>query len=229
MNNTIKIPDLARFCSAFGAVGLRVGSRIGADKRTKDDKEWFVVRRFLKEGLLRRIVKPPVSVRKDNPPEPDFVLELGDENIVAFLEITEASDPADQREMTKFEHSKKTAMLLGDFGGRFADGASQPGRAWVSDVLDALGRKSTKVICSPSETSRHLVIYPNSNASFLLSSDKDECVAFAFLREAIASRRDKYVGAANGCFVHVLGKERVCFDILGKSKLVRRRTSSTKA
>ncbi len=227
MNKTIKVPDIAGFCTAFGAVGLKVGVRTGAEKRTQDDKEWFVVRRFLKAGLRAGIFEAPISVQKRNPPEPDFALDLDDGDTVAFLEITEATDQTDQKEMTAFEHSKKTAMLVGDFGGRFSGGASQPGRAWALDVLDAIRRKVGKAIFLRSETNRHLVIYPNSNASSLLFDDEDERVAFGFLREAIEIKRDTYVQAANGCLVHILGKEYVCFDLLGRVELVRREANKS--
>jgi hypothetical protein len=105
VNKIIKVTNLASFCGAFGSLGLRVGSRTGAGKRTQDDTEWFVVRHFLKAGLKAGIFEAPISVQKRNPPEPDFALELNDGD-TGFLEITEATDPADQKEMTSFEHSK---------------------------------------------------------------------------------------------------------------------------
>jgi hypothetical protein len=222
MNKTIHIAAFAQFCPAFGTLGLQVGSRTGAGKRTQDDTEWYVVCRFLKEGMLAGVFKPPLSVRKASPPEPDFVLEGSDGKAVALIEITEATDPADQREMTEFEGSKKPAMLLGGLGGRFAGGASQPGRTWASDVLDAIKRKEVKTICLPSVVKRHLVIYPNSNASVLLFNNEHERAAFNYLDKAIAERRDEFLRAVNGCLVHVLGKEHVCFDLLGKNQLVER-------
>lgn len=223
LNKIIRISDLASFCTAFGSLGLRGGRRTGLRKRTQEDEEWFVMRRFLKTALRGRIFEPPLSIQKRNPPEPDFSLELGDEGgSVAFLEITEATDPADQKEMTKFERSNNSAMLLGDFGGRFSRGASQPGRAWASDVLEAIKRKQDKAIFIRSDATRHLVIYPNSNASKLLTDHEEEHAAFGYLKEAIEENRNTYVRAANGCLVHVLGKEYLGFDLLGNVQLVRR-------
>jgi hypothetical protein len=232
VNNTIEVTDLASFCTAFGSLGSMIGPRTGAGKRTQDDLEWFVVRHFLQAGLRARIFDAPVLVQKRNPPEPDFRFELGGggSRTIALVEITEATHPADQREMTEFERSSKPAMLLGDFGGRFSRGASQPGKAWVSDVLDAIKRKSRKSICMKSVANRHLVIYPNSNASILLSNEHDERAAFGQLNEIVEmSNRCSYVQMANGCLVHVLGKEYVCFDILGSSKLVRREATKVRA
>jgi hypothetical protein len=220
VNKIVKVPDVASFCTAFGSLGLIVGPRTGVGKRSQDDKEWFVVRRFLKAGLRAGIFEVPISVQKRNPPEPDFALELNDGD-AGFFEITEATDSADQKEMTAFEHSKKPAMLLGELGGRFSGGASQPGLAWASDVLNAILRKDGKAIFSRSDSHRHLIIYPNSNASDLLFDDEAELAAFRYLNDAIETNRCIYVQAARGCLVHVLGKEYVYFDLLGRTKQVR--------
>jgi hypothetical protein len=220
MTETVNVPDLAGFCAAFGTLGSRVGSRMGACMRTKDEKEWFVVRRFLKVAVRDGVLKAPISIQKQNPPLPDFGLQLGD--AIGHLEITEATDPADQREMTVFEQSGNSAMLLGTFGGRFSDGASQPGRAWASDVIDAINRKRGKKIFEKSDVGRHLVIYPNSNASALVSDAEDEQRAFGFLGELIEANLNGYVDATNGCLVHVLGKKLVGFDVLGATRLALR-------
>jgi hypothetical protein len=114
--------------------GLHVGSRVGASKRTQDQKEWFVARHVLKTGLRRRIFTTPLSIEKQAPPAPDFAMTVGDK--AAFIEITEATHPDDQREMTRFEQSGKKAMLIGDFGGRFAGGLSRPG-VHIKSRIDA--------------------------------------------------------------------------------------------
>jgi hypothetical protein len=114
---------------------------------------------------------------------------------------------------------------LGEFGGRFAEGASQPRFAWVSDILDAITRKQKKAICSTLTGERHLIIYPNSNASFLLFDEGDEREAFAHLRSSISDRGSSYAQALNGCEVHVLGKELLCVDLFGIFRLIRREAS----
>lgn len=220
MTETVNVPDLVGLCAAFGPLGSRVGPRTGRDKRTQDETEWFVVRRFLKVALREGILKAPISIQKQNPPLPDFGLQFGDD--IAHLEITEATDPADQREMTAFERSDKSMMLLGEFGGRFSDGASQPGRTWASDVIDAINRKRGKAIFKISDAGCHLIIYPNSNASALVNDAEDERAAFGFLGELIETNLSEYLEATNGCLVHVLGKELVGFDILGSAQLARR-------
>jgi hypothetical protein len=220
MPEIVNISDLAGFCAAFGSLGSRVGCRTGEDKRTQDDKEWFVVRRFLKVALREGILKTPISIQKQNPPLPDFGLKFG--KATAFLEITEATDPADQKEMTGFELSGNSAMPVGARGGRFLGGLSRPELPWASDVIDAINRKSRKAIFEKSDIGRHLVIYPNSNAANLIYDAEDEHAAFGFLGELIETDLDDYIRTANGCFVHVLGKELVGFDILGTARLASR-------
>jgi hypothetical protein len=215
----VEVPNLTSFDAAFRNVGMRVGPRTGAERRTQGDKEWYVVRRFLKAALHSCIFATPLSVQKLAPPAPDFGLQF--RNTAGFIEVTEATHPDDQREMTQSERSD-TPHLLGDFGGRFADGASQPGWLWTSDILDAVKRKKGKTIYSRSDAERHLVIYPNSNASALLFSPRDERVAFGLLFDAIADARKKYLTLVNGCAVHVLGKEHVCFNLLSTPKMVSR-------
>lgn len=224
MNKTIRILDLASFSTAFGAIGLKVGTRIGPNRRSQEDKEWFVIRRFLEVALREQFFSTPFLVQRRNPPEPDFALTSYKNDFLAYVEITEATCRSDQRERTEFERSKKSAMLLGDFGGRFSCGASQPGRAWASDILDAIKRKQRKAIFLQSDVKRHLVIYPNSNASILLDDirDDDEVTAFGYLAEAVGIDRGTYIRVANGCFVHVLGNRFLGLDILGERRLSRR-------
>lgn len=221
-SDRVVIPEAAAFCAAFGSLGSRVGPRTGAGKRTQDQKEWYVVRRFLKEAMATDIFRPPISIWKANPPQPDFEMEHGPSRNLGLIEITEATHPADQREMTEFELGAKTAMLIGELGGRFSGGAGEPGHIWAADILDAVQRKAGKAIFVPSSADRHLVVYPNSNASFLISDEEHERVAFSILHSAVILRADECIAITGGCSVHILGKELICFDVLGQFQLVKR-------
>src|SRR6266576_5958105 len=149
-------------------VGLPVGPRTGPGRRTKEKKEWYVAIDFFKATIPFGIFPLPITVRNGIPPdEPDFVASSNG-STVALFEITEATDEADQAGMTAFERSRTEVALIGEFGGRFVDGAARPGIAWATNVVDAIRRKSGKVIFEDTHTPRHLLIYPNSNASFLL-------------------------------------------------------------
>jgi len=215
----IEISQLSEFDGAFGRLGTNVGPRTGSAKRTQDAKEWFVLRHFLANALRAGLFNLPIVISKAEPPEPDFVAAYGIEHKEALIEITEATHPDDQREMTEFEKSSKMVMLLGDFGGRFADGASQPKIVWASDISDAIFRKQNKSICSLCIPDRHLIIYPNSNASQLIFDETDEHTAFAHLKGMIERKRLRYIDALNGCQVHILGKTLVCFDLVGAFSL----------
>jgi hypothetical protein len=215
VTTNIRIDRFDLFDAAFGEIGLKVGPRTGPEKRTQDDKEWYVARIFLREAIRAKRLHVPLSIEKAHPPKPDFVIR-GD-CCDAYLEITEASDESDQREMTKMESSDEEAILLGAYGGRFRDGASEPGHAWASDVANAIERKAKKAIFAKSKVVRHLVIYPNSNASFLLFDEDDERRAFSLFRRYPLAALQSLRQMANGCFVHILGKEVTFFDILGEA------------
>lgn len=219
---TVALSKLSEFDAAFGTLGTNVGPRTGPGKRTQDSKEWFVLRRFMFPALSAQMFEFPITIAKTEPPAPDFAIAHGVASMEALIEITEATHPKDQREMTKFEESDEGYMLLGDFGGRFAGGASQPKFVWAADILDAVLRKIDKSICSQNSPDRHLVVYPNSNASQLIFDEADERDAFAHLKEKLETERTRHVKALNGCQVHVLGKALVGFDLMGQFSLSRR-------
>jgi hypothetical protein len=138
------LEDLERVTASVGLVGPRAG----ADKRTKEQMEWYVLRRFLEKAIPTGIFGLPLAIRRGCPPkEPDFVLmHGGTTNATGLVEITEATDEADQREMTASEQSGK-ATLLGGFGGRFSGGASWSGFVWASDIIKGhqAEKRSSKV------------------------------------------------------------------------------------
>jgi hypothetical protein len=208
------LEDLERVTASVGLVGPRTGP----DKRTKEQMEWYVLRRFLEKAIPTGIFGLPLAIRRGPPKEPDFVLmHGGTTNAIGLVEITEATDEANQREMTASEQSGK-ATLLGGFGGRFSGGASWSGFVWASDIIKAIKRKSGKVIFESSPTARHLLIYPNSNASILLFNEEDEGKAIGNLYEAIAEEAVALAETTNGCLVHVVGKYHVYIDLIAPSK-----------
>ena len=90
------------------------------------------------------------------------------------------------------------------------------------DVIDAIVRKREKAIFLCSLPFRHLIIYPNSNISTLLFDDQAGRQAINVLSTAISYEAKRLAQMANGCHVHVLGKEYVCINILGSMSLVKR-------
>src|SRR6266498_3026623 len=110
------LQDLERVTASVG----RVGPRTGPGKRTKEQMEWFVLSRFLEKAIPADIFRLPVEGRRGHPEhEPDFVLmRPGTTDAIALVEITEATDEADEREMTAFERSGNKMALVGHSGGR---------------------------------------------------------------------------------------------------------------
>ena len=217
----VHLENFEMFDLAFGQLGLSVGPRTGSIKRTKDDKEWYVIRRFLRAAIPEEIFELPISIQKAPPPEPDFVMHS--KSRTAKLEVTEATVEADQREMTAIELSNEDAVLIGELGGRFRGGLCEPGFAWASDIIAAINRKNGKSIFTSASSDRHLVIYPNSNASSLIFDEEDEDRAFRILVNQIETIEKELCQVASGCFVHILGKEFVFFDILNLAHRHQRR------
>lgn len=215
------IDDLAK---AERLVGLPVGPR---GRRTKKKQEWYVLLKLLRQAIPAGVFELPIEIRCGNaeaiPPEPDFVLSRPRTNhIAALVEITEATNEADQKEMTLFQRSDKTACLLGEFGGRFKDGASHPEIVWASDIIDAVRRKCGKIIFKASPIRRHLLIYPNSNASMLMFDEDDERIGLERLRGQFAN--DALMRQIpNGCAIHILGGYIVCLDALAEAPVIARR------
>ncbi len=217
MNHKFEIKRLEDLDRAAQNVGLPVGPRIG---RSKEKKEWHNLISFLKATIPCGIVKLPLMVGNGCPPnEPDFVMTRGGLQVGLF-EVTEATDRDDQKEMTLRECSTKKKSPVGEFGGRFKGGASNPGLAWATDIVGAIRRKSGKVIFRDSSAARHLLIYPNSNASVLLFDEDDERDAIDKLRAEIAKDTAALSKVANGCLVHVLGKHLLCFNVLGEIRVL---------
>jgi hypothetical protein len=168
-------------------------------------------------------IRTPLALEKRNPPDPDFILiDSPTTGVVGGIEVTEATVEEDQRERSAFERSGRRMMRVGDFGGRFPRGASQPGKAWAVDVIYAIQRKKGKAIFDAARTSRHLVVYPNSNASLLLAEKKDELNAIGYVQTELDNRRDGLVQITNGCSVHILGAYYVFLDILGQMGIAER-------
>jgi hypothetical protein len=214
----VEIRSLKDLERAARRVGLPVGSRKG---RSKEKKEWYVLLGFLRAAIPSQIVELPIVIRNGIPPdEPDFIVTRAN-NIAELFEITEATDEADQREMTAFERSGNSVMLLGEFGGRFKDGAARLGQAWATDIVEAIRGKTGKIIFRDSAAKRHLLVYPNSNASSLLFDEEDEREAIDHLLTQVA-HDVSLTNRVNGCAIHVLGGYLVCVDALREMKLLMR-------
>ena len=59
------LEDLERVTASVG----RVGPRTGPDKRTKEQMEWYVLRRFLEKAIPTGIFGLPLAIRRGCPPK----------------------------------------------------------------------------------------------------------------------------------------------------------------
>ena len=223
MKHKFEIKCLEDLCRVAQIVGLPVGPRIG---RSKEKKEWHNLISFLKATIPFGIVELPFIVGNGCPPhEPDFVMTRG-RSQVGLFEATEATDEDDQKEMTARERSGKAHTMPGEFGGRFKGGAGNPGITWATDIVRAIRHKSGKAIFRDSSVARHLIVYPNSNASLLLFDEDDERDAINKLRAEVANDITELSQTVNGCRVHILGKHLLCFDALGEIRILMLGSSS---
>ena len=168
MKNSVRIEiiELDDLALAFGQAGTNVGPRLGTNARTQEQKEWWCLRRYIFTLSAAGQIAFPISIVKDE--RPDFRCEFGPRSI--GIEVTEATDPTDQRELTIIDE-QDAVVLQGTFGGRFANGAGgdAPERAWQDDILKAVASKVTKVPTWPAPMPEYsLLLYTNSNAGRLI-------------------------------------------------------------
>lgn len=183
--------DSSSLAEAFGDRGLDLTHfpTRTARKRANNglEEELYVLRRYLftldAAGLL------PYPLRLSKSETPDFAGSA--RGNVLGIEITEATLPGDQREMTISERSGRPA-LLGTHGGRYKGGirddasperGRRADRDLTSDVLRAIRRKWGLPFETPSVD---LVLYANGNANML--SD------FPTFHPLVCSRVDRWSG-----------------------------------
>jgi hypothetical protein len=212
----IEVSNVEVFEDAFGNVGRKVRPR--ADGRTHEEKEWYVLRRFLKCALSRGYFKCPLRIEKAEPPDPDF--HIDSDGTAMWVEIIEATFNADQEEMNEIERSESEIIMSGEFGGRYADGVfgDRAERDWAADILRAIRRKRTKSVFAYRMPLSHLVVFVNSNPGSVV----DECEAFATLYESFGRVGASVRRIVNGALVHVVSRARVCIDVLDSRVIVER-------
>ncbi|MFN4023337.1 MAG: hypothetical protein ACK4MQ_00775 [Hyphomonas sp.] len=152
--NASSLDDLVR---QFGGVGLTVPPR---PNRTKEEKEAYLARRLFLNLAKEQRLSFPLSITQSD--SPDFVVDASDGTW--FLEITEATSEADQREMTL---APDAPQLIGHSGGRGADGyfGAQPETEVIADINAAIDRKKRKAYAS---NRCSLLVYINSNPGMVV-------------------------------------------------------------
>lgn len=142
------------FSETLGGIGAWVGPRLGPDRRTKEQRELFCLRRYLVALKLRQQLSYPFTVTHlAAGAGPDFLLRFQGQSPVG-LEVTEASDEAHQREMTESEDSGDLCMH----------------EIWPEEVIEAIGDAIRKKLnkgadgCYGREGPCDLLIYDNTRS-----------------------------------------------------------------
>jgi hypothetical protein len=125
------------------------------------EEEIYLLRRYLFTLEDAGLLNYPITLKKAE--SPDF---QGSMNGATYgIEVTEATSPADQREMTLAEtHDGPTPR--GSYGGRYKSGSFgfQDERDLAADVIKALRRKRAKANkWSTSISTLDLLLYANGN------------------------------------------------------------------
>ena len=170
-NFTIEASDRKSLAEGFGSRGLDLTHfETRADRHKVNnglEEELYILRRYLFSLESAGMLEYPVRISKSE--TPDFLGSIGLASI--GLEVTEASAPQDQREMTLSEQTEGP-HLLGTHGGRYLDGIRYdgnprgrlPDRDMTADVLRAVRRKR-KLRYPP--VNIELLLYANGNAAVM--------------------------------------------------------------
>lgn len=202
--------DLRR---SFQVLGMQVGPRHGRNRRTKDEKEWYCLRRYLLALAANGLLHYPVKIYKSE--SPDFVVCDSVRGIFG-VEVTTATEQDWERELGRSDAasgSNAAAFVAIDKDG-FAGEA--PERDWSTSVIDAVERKLPKFtngrlkvgICD-------LLIYMNSRASVVANTK----TATAMLLAAAAPKLEAWAACGRLGRIHVLAEDRLVYDLLGKLRV----------
>jgi hypothetical protein len=187
----------------FDTLGASVGPRRGPDRRTKDQKEWYCLRRYLLTLAAHDRLSYPLDISKSE--RPDFI--VGSRGV----EVTEATEEDWQRELTESEASKgdclTEAKLIGDDG--FV--GEQPEIDWCAAVTRAVNSKVDS-LNSPSYpvASCDLLIYVNSRMSLIV----DELRAIEVLAEASKREMERWKACARLGRIAILTNRRLLPNLL---------------
>lgn len=188
-------------------MGASVGSRRGPDRRTKDQKEWYCLRRYLLTLAAHELLIYPLNISKSE--RPDFLVDAPRDRY--GIEVTEATEEDWQRELTESEDARNDGLpnvaRISEEG--FA--GEQPERVWCATVIRAINSKIDS-LNDPSYpvVSCDLLVYVNSRMTLVVG----EARAFELLSEAIPPEMERWKACDRlGC-VAILTNWHVLPDLL---------------
>jgi hypothetical protein len=155
----------------LGDTAIEIPSRIGPDRRSADDRDWWCFRRWLiTMADLGQVPSFPCHLRRpSHGGGPDFIMRFPDLNNGDIgIEVTEATCREDQIERTRSEKAEIGLYEMGQFGGRSYEAAPRSLiiEDYVDHIFNAIDRKLAKAdayfeACHVLD----LLIYVNNNAA----------------------------------------------------------------
>ena len=138
----LRVSSNAELNEAFRTLGANVGQRRGLNRRTKDQKVWWCLRRYLLTLAAHNLLSYPLDLNKSE--RPDFIVTDGTRDRYG-IEVTEATEQDWQRALNETEAGQgddpAEAILIGEDG--FA--GEQPEHDWCAAVIHAISNKITSL------------------------------------------------------------------------------------
>ena len=195
---------------AFRTLGTQVGPRLGSNRRNKDEKEWWCLRRYLLTLAARDRLTYPIDIKKSE--RPDFVVNECNRDQYG-IEVTEATEEDWQKKLTSTEvagqkEPDEVAFICKDgFVGE------EPEHDWcavvirsISDKVGKLNKKVKGLDAPLYDVDRcDLLVYVNSRATMVAREDR----AIEFLRAEFSLHLESWNACARLRCVAVLGARRV--------------------
>lgn len=203
--------DLRR---SFQVLGAQVGPRHGPNRRSKDETEWYCLRRYLFALAANGLLHYPVQLHESE--APDFIVCDSMRGIFG-IEVTEATERSWQRELgrevTADDGSDSAAFIVIDKDGFAGD---DPERAWSAAVIDAIERKLSRFANSGPEIGVcDLLIYVNSRMSGVANTKR----AIATLLAVVAPKAKAWADCSRLGRIHVLAEDRLVYDLLREPRI----------
>lgn len=199
---------------AFQVLGVKVGPRRGPNQRTKDEKEWYCLRRYLLALDANGLLNYPIQIHKSE--TPDFIVCGGRRGIFG-VEVTEATEQEWSRELSRMEmpDGGDTAAFIAVDKDGFV--GNEPEEGWSSAVIDAIERKLPTFASGKLQVGIcDLLIYLNSRISGVANATR----ATAVLLAAVASKGRTWAGYGRLGRVHVLTESQLAYDLLGEPRIL---------
>lgn len=186
------------------SVGRYVGPRDGLNKRSKEDKELFCLRRYIATVAAKRQWDYPCDVNMGECP--DFMIRFG--NLNRGLEIREVTTEIFQRELTAFKRELNV-------NSQFDDGwiGDIPEHEWCKAVLPAIADKVEKIKSYRQAQCHDILIYRNHPTDLVrgMNGKNPEYKQLQARQDALKWKSEPKLG-----IISVLDGRTLLYDLIGQ-------------